>query len=66
MTTLPQIERAILRLTDQDFRQLYVWIVERDHQQWDRQIAEDSERGALDELAEQALTEYRQGLTRIL
>jgi hypothetical protein len=39
---------------------------ERDHQQWDQQIEEDSHNGALDWLANEAISEYRQGLTRPL
>ena len=63
MNTLEQIEQAVITLTDDDFRKLYNWIVDLDHQKWDRQIAADSENGVLDELANQAITEYRQGRT---
>lgn len=60
-TTVAQIEKAVLTLSDDDFRHLYAWMVELDQQKWDRQIEEDSQTGALDELANQALLEYRQG-----
>ena len=63
METLAQIEQAIIRLSDDDFRNLYHWIIEQDHQKWDQQIAEDSAHGFLDDLAKQALDEYQQGLT---
>jgi hypothetical protein len=63
MSTLEQIEQAVMTLPDEDFQKLYDWIVELDHQKWDRQIAEDSERGVLDALADQALAEHRQGRT---
>jgi hypothetical protein len=63
MSTLEQIEQAVMTLPDKDFQKLYDWIVELDHQKWNRQIAEDSERGVLDTLADQALAEHRQGRT---
>lgn len=63
MQTLEQIEQAIVTLKDDDFRKLYEWIIEVDHQKWDQQIAEDSKQGFLDELAHQALAEYYQGRT---
>lgn len=66
MTTLAQIEQAVMTLTQDDFQKLYRWMRERDHQQWDQQIEEDSYNGALDWLANQAINEYRQGRTRPL
>jgi hypothetical protein len=61
--TVKQIERAVMSLPDDEFQMLYDWIVELDHQKWDRQIAEDSEQGLLDELANQALAEHHKGRT---
>jgi hypothetical protein len=52
-----------MTLPEKDFRKLYDWIIELDHQKWDRQIAEDSEQGLLDDLANRALEEHRQGKT---
>lgn len=66
MNTLEQIEEAVMILSDDEFRKLYEWIVELDHQKWDRQIAEDSEQGILDEFAQKALAEYYQGQTKRL
>lgn len=66
MTTLAQIEQAVVTLKHDDFRKLYHWIRELDHQKWDQQIEEDSNNGVLDVLANQAMTEYRQGRTRPL
>ena len=66
MTTLAQIEQAVVTLKHDDFRKLYHWIRELDHQKWAQQIEEDSNNGVLDVLANQAMTEYRQGRTRPL
>lgn len=63
LNTLEQIEQAVITLTEDDFRKLHHWMVELDHQKWDQQIEADSANGVLDELANQAITEYRQGRT---
>ncbi len=63
IATLQEIEHAVTTLHDDDFRKLYAWIIELDHQKWDEQIAHDAEQGLLDTLANQALEEYRQGTT---
>ena len=66
MNTLAQIEQAVMTLTQDDFQKLYQWMREREQQQWDQQIEEDSNNGVLDLLANQAIREYRQGRTRPL
>jgi len=48
---------------DDDFRNLYNWIVELNHEKWDRRIEEDSDMGLLDHLANQAVADYRKGLS---
>jgi len=66
MNTLAQIEQAVITLKNDDFQKLYHWIRELNHQKWDQQIKEDSNNGVLDWLANQAISEYRQGRTRPL
>lgn len=66
MNTLAQIEKAVITLKYDDFQKLYYWIRELDQQKWDQQIEEDSNNGTLDLLANQAISEYRQGRTRPL
>ena len=66
MNTLAQIEQAVITLKNDDFQKLYHWIRELNHQKWDQQIEEDSNNGVLDWLANQAISEYRQGRTRPL
>jgi len=66
MNTLVQIEQAVMTLKNEDFQKLYYWMRELDHQKWDQQIEEDSNNGVLDCLANQAISEYRQGRTRPL
>ncbi len=61
--TVERIEQEVMTLSERDFRQLYDWMHEHDQKTWDRQIAEDSARGAFDKLIESALEEHREGRT---
>lgn len=63
---LSAIRRAIAELSEDDYRQLKTWLVEHDWDRWDEQIERDSERGALDFLAEEVLEDERNGLLREL
>ena len=64
--TIERIEQEVMTLSEHDFRQLYEWMREQDQHTWDRQIAEDSARGAFDGLINAALHEHRTGQTRPL
>ena len=61
MSTLPDIQRAIRELTTQELAQLRQWFAEYDAANWDRQIEQDVAAGKLDALADEALTDLRQG-----
>ncbi len=50
MTTLPEIEAAIKRLSQGDARQLSSWLQEYLDERWDRQIETDLVSGKLDKL----------------
>ncbi len=63
---LKEIQRVVLTLSDDDFRELCKWMAELDHQKWDKQIEEDSESGLLDDLANQAISDYKKGLSKRL
>lgn len=54
MKTVAEIQQAILELPESDYAQLSRWFQERDWEQWDADIAEDSRAGRLDYLVEQA------------
>ena len=66
MTSVDQIEKAILQLAPQDFRQLSAWIAELDQQRWDEQLARDVAAGKLDRLAEEAICDFQAGRFRTL
>ncbi|NEO27113.1 MAG: hypothetical protein F6K03_09515 [Kamptonema sp. SIO4C4] len=54
MTTLPEIEKAIQNLPEQDIRRLADWLQEYLEQRWERQIEADAASGKLDHLIAQA------------
>jgi len=66
MTALAKIEDEIRQLPAQDFNRLRDWILAHDAQVWDKQIEEDVHRGALDDLAQVALQEIKQGKAKRL
>jgi hypothetical protein len=61
MTKLEELERAVASLTEEEYREFRHWFLERDWQQWDRQIEEDSRTGKLDFLVREALEAKKQG-----
>lgn len=61
---LAQIEDAVVHLSSDDYRRFYDWFVELDHEKWDRQIEEDAATGRLDSLADEALSDLREGRCR--
>jgi hypothetical protein len=64
--TVQELEKAIAKLSPQELAELRAWFWERDQEEWDRQIARDSEAGKLDKLVEQARRDYAQGNGREL
>lgn len=61
MSTLIEIEAAIEKLPNQDFRRLHEWIAERDQQDWDKQLEEDVAAGRLDRFAQEAIADFQAG-----
>jgi hypothetical protein len=55
--TLEQLKDVVVRLSDKEFEEL----VKAREQAWDRQIEADAEAGQFDQLAEEALRDYRDG-----
>ncbi len=59
MTSVAEIQQAILTLPEGDFFELQRWLDELFWQKWDHQIEEDSKAGRLDFLAAKALETKR-------
>ena len=66
MQTVEEIQQAIEALSDEDYKRIREWFTEADWDDWDRQIAADSEAGRLDSLVQGALEDKRRGLLRDL
>lgn len=64
MSTLEQIEAAILMLPSDEFQKLRTWFFDVDYQRWDEQIEKDVAEGKLDALAEEAIAEFKAGRCR--
>ncbi|NCP16000.1 hypothetical protein GW866_03020 [bacterium] len=61
MTKVQEIQIAIESLPWEEYARLRQWFSERDWQQWDKQIEEDSEAGKLDFLIKDAFEEKVMG-----
>ena len=66
MQTVEEIQQAIEALSDEDYERIRHWLAEADWDDWDRQIAADSEAGRLDFLAREAERDRRLGRLRNL
>ena len=66
MSTIAEIQQAIMSLPKSEYAQLRRWLQEYDWEEWDREIEADSEEGKLDFLAAEALDAKRQGTLREL
>jgi hypothetical protein len=66
MTTVEDIERAILQLPPAELDRFRVWFEMLDAQRFDERIERDARAGKLDRMADEALAEHRAGRTREL
>jgi hypothetical protein len=64
MSTLEQIEAAILTLPSNEFNRLRQWLSDVDYQRWDEQLEQDINEGKLDALAEEAIADFAAGRGR--
>ena len=55
MSTLKQIEAAILKLSSDDLEKLSKWFSDLDYQWWDRDLEKDVAEGKLEFLANEAI-----------
>lgn len=61
MTKVEEIKAAIESLPEEEFIRIRQWFSEKDWQEWDKQIAQDSESGKLDFLIKEAIDEKGKG-----
>ena len=61
MSTVTEIQQAILALPESDYVRLRQWFSESDWKKWDKQIEADSQDGKLDFLVSQPLQAKSEG-----
>lgn len=61
MSKVEQLEQEIEKLSPSEFAELRTWLLERDWEEWDRQIEQDAASGKLDRLFAEAREAHRQG-----
>lgn len=64
MSSLEQIEAAILTLSSDEFQRLRQWFFALDYQRWDEQLEQDIVDGKLEALAQEAIAEFQAGYCR--
>lgn len=61
VSNVNEIEAAIRKLPPESLAELRAWFAVFDAEVWDRQFESDVAAGRLDKLAEEALTDFREG-----
>lgn len=61
MSTVEDIERAVERLSPEQLAAFRTWFAEYNAAGWDRQLEQDVASGRLDQLADEALKDHREG-----
>jgi hypothetical protein len=61
MSTVQEIEKAVSQLPDEELAAFREWFADFDASSWDRQFEADVSAGRLDQLAEEALQDLREG-----
>jgi hypothetical protein len=61
MENVQTIEKAISRLSKPDLRNFRNWYERFDQKVWDDQFEEDAKSGKLDAIADQAITDFKDG-----
>ena len=61
MGRIEEIQSAIESLPQDEFRRLRDWFIERDWEEWDKEIEADSKSGKLDFLVREALEDKVKG-----
>ncbi len=64
MSSLEQIEAAILTLPSDEFQRLRQWFFDLDYRRWDEQLEQDIADGKLEAFAEEAIAEFKAGPCR--
>jgi hypothetical protein len=63
MSSVPEIEAAIKKLSAKELAKFRKWFEKFDAEAWDKKLEADVRAGRLDDLAEEALRDHRHGRT---
>ena len=66
MPKVEDIKQEIEKLSEEEYRQIRNWLLEKDWAKWDEEIERDSAEGKLDFLIEEAKKAKRQGKLKSL
>ena len=66
MSTIEQIEAAILKLPPSDYQKLVQWLLDLDYERWSEKLEQDILGGKLDNLAQEALADFQAGQYRAI
>ncbi len=61
MSAILKLEQAVSQLPPKEFARFRKWFEEFDAKMWDRQFEDDAAAGKLDQLANQAIADFRAG-----
>ena len=61
MMQVQKIKNAVSRLPKVQLKEFRIWFEEFDAVQWDKEFEEDVESGKLNDLATQAISDFRKG-----
>ena len=61
MTTVAEIQEAVLALPEKEFETFSSWFDEYEDERWDRQIERDQKSGPLRDLMEKARSDFEAG-----
>lgn len=61
MATVQKIEKEVSNLSREELAEFRVWFEEFDATVWDKQFEEDVRSGKLNELAEEAIKDFKKG-----
>ena len=64
MSDLEHLEQQVLQLSPEDLAKFRAWLIELDHQLWDKQIEADAAAGKLNRLIAEAHAEFKAGKVR--
>ena len=66
MRKIEEIEEDIEKLSSNELKAFRRWFIDFDTQQWDKQLQEDIAKGKLDNMADEAIEQFRAGKAKEL